>query len=171
MDPTPPTLDYVPDEEDAEAGRTIYFDMDGTIADLYGVQPKNGMDVFQRLDNNDATVYYEAKPIQKYVDLLKEYKGMGYRIGIITAGSRFPPDTPQSTKDQMNKDTEMYKKKWLTEHGLMPYIDSFTFVPYGTSKYEVAEDKTGVLVDDEDKVLNTWFSDKIKAVNDNKARF
>ena len=57
--------DYIPTQEDA--GRTVYFDMDGTIADLYGVKPKvtdysqgKELNVFQRLDANDADVYKEA---------------------------------------------------------------------------------------------------------------
>lgn len=146
--------------------RTVYFDMDGTIADLYGVP-----DVFKRLDNNDASPYLEAAPIPEYIEMLKEFKSLGHRIGIITAGSRFPPNTPEDVKKQMNIDTEEVKKKWLDKQGLTPYIDTFQFIPYGVSKYSVAEDKTGILVDDEDKVLNTWFSDRIKAVNKNKAKF
>ena len=157
-------LEYKPDPRDAMDGRTVYFDMDGTIADLYGVP-----NVFQRLDNNDATAYRDAAPIPEYVNMMHQFKEMGYRIGIITAGSRFPPNTPQEIKDKMNEETEANKIEWLRDKGLWGIIDTFQFVPYGTSKYEVAEDKTGILVDDEDKVLNQWFSDRIKAVNKNKA--
>lgn len=136
----------------------MYFDMDGTLVNLYAVK-----DVFKRLDNNDATPYREAPEIPEYVQMLRDAKNMGYRIGIITAGSRFPPGTSEEVKDKMNKETEENKKKWLEEHGLMPFIDTFQFVPYGVSKYDVAEDKTGILVDDDEKVLRTWFSDRIKA--------
>lgn len=157
-------LDYVPNQGDAQGGRTVYFDMDGTIADLYGVK-----DVFKRLDNNDASPYREAAPIVEYIDMMHHFKEMGYRVGIITAGSRFPPGTPQSIKDMMNKETEANKIGWLKTHGIWALLDSFQFIPYGVSKYEMAQDKTGILVDDEDKVLNTWYSDRIKAVNHNKA--
>ena len=143
---------------------TVYFDMDGTLADLYGVH-----DVFKRLDSNDATVYLEAEPISKYVDRLKEFKAMGYMIGIITAGLRFPAGTPDDIRDKMNEDTAEAKQQWLHENGISPYTDSFQFVPYGVSKYEVAKDKTGILVDDDDRALNTWYSDRIKAINDYKA--
>lgn len=169
-------FEYIPNKQDAEGGRTVYFDMDGTIADLSGVKPKvtdysdgQELNVFQRLDSNDADVYKEAAPIPYYIEMMKELKQMGYRIGIITTGSRFPPNTPQDVKDKMNADTEVAKREWLTEQGLTPIINTFQFVPYGVSKYEVAEDKTAILVDDEDKVLNTWYSDRIKAVNTNKA--
>lgn len=156
--------DYILNPQDAELGRTIYFDMDGTIADLYGVT-----DCFKRLDNNDASVYLEAKPIPEYVQLMYKARDMGYRVGIITAGSRFPPDTPQPIKDQMNKDTEEAKRKWLEQQGLASLVSVFHFVPYGVSKYDVADDRTGILVDDSDAMLNEWFSDKIKAIPRNKA--
>lgn len=155
---------YKPNAWDGEAGRTVYFDMDGTLADLYGVH-----DVFHRLDNNDASVYFEAAPIPKYTTMLRDFKRMGYRVGIITAGSRFPPNTPEEVKAQMNIETEAAKIKWLEKYGLDGFIDTFQFIPYGVSKYDVAEDKTGILVDDEDKVLRTWYSDRIKAINENKA--
>lgn len=159
-------MEYLPSPHDAEAGRTVYFDMDGTLADLYSVH-----DVFHRLDNNDASVYYEAAPIPKYVEMLKEFKRMGYRVGIITAGSRFPPGTPDDVKAVMNVETEKAKLAWLDKEQLSGFVDTFQFIPYGVSKYDVAEDKTAILVDDEDKVLNKWYSDRIKAVNENKAKF
>ena len=37
---------------------TIYFDMDGTIANLYGV-----IDWLPKLHNSDASPYMEAKPL------------------------------------------------------------------------------------------------------------
>lgn len=155
---------YVPNTEDAQGGRTAYFDMDGTIADLYGVT-----DCFKRLDNNDASVYLEAKPIPEYVKLMYEARDMGYRIGVITAGSRFPPNTPQLVKDKMNRDTENAKKQWLEQQGLASLVNVFHFVPYGISKYDVADDRTGILIDDNDAMLNEWYSDTIKAIPKNRA--
>ena len=119
------SVNYVPNTQDAQDGRTIYFDIG---------------DVFKRLDNHDTS-------IPKY---LKEFKRMGYRIGIIAT----------SIPDKM----EEAKQQWLQKNAISPYVDSFQVIPQGVSKYEVAEDKTGVLVTDDDKVLNTWFSDRIKII-------
>ena len=116
---------YVPNTQDAQGGRTIYFDIG---------------DVLKRLDNNDIS-------IPKY---LKEFKRMGYRIGIIATSS---PDKMEEAKQQ-----------WLQKNTISPYADSFQLIPQGVNKYEVAEDKTGVLVSDDDKALNTWFSDRIKII-------
>ena len=118
-------VNYVPNTQDAQGGRTIYFDIG---------------DVFKRLDNNDIS-------IPKY---LKEFKRMGYRVGIIAT----------SIPDKM----EEAKQQWLQKNAISPYVDSFQVIPQGVSKYEVAEDKTGVLVSDDDKALNTWFSDRIKII-------
>lgn len=109
------SFNYVPNIQDAQDGRTIYFDIDNVLS-----------------------------PIPKY---LKEFKKMGYRIGIIATSS------PEEAKQQ-----------WLQENDISSYVDSFQVIPQGVSKYEVAEDKTGVLVSDDDKALNTWFSDRIKII-------
>lgn len=119
------SFNYVPNTQDAQDGRTIYFDIG---------------DVSKHLDNNDTSIL-------KY---LKEFKRMGYKIGIITT----------SSQDKM----EEVKQQWLQENDISSYVDSFQVIPQGVSKYEVAEDKTGVLVSDDDKALNTWFSDRIKII-------
>ena len=115
------SFNYVPNTQDAQGGRTIYFDIDNVLS-----------------------------PIPKHVDMLKEFKKMGYRIGIVATSS---PDKMEEAKQQ-----------WLERQGLTPFIDSFQLIPQDVSKYEVAEDKTGVLVSDDDKALNTWFSDRIKII-------
>ena len=46
---------------------TVFFDMDGTIVDLYGVE-----NVFKRLDNGDATPYAEAKAINEEREAAEE---------------------------------------------------------------------------------------------------
>lgn len=120
------SFNYVPNTQDAQGGRTIYFDVG---------------DVFKQTDTSDLS------PIPKY---LKEFKRMGYRIGIIAT----------SSQDKM----EEAKQQWLQKNAISPYVDSFQFIPQGVSKYEIAEDKTGVLVSDDDKALNTWFSDRIKII-------
>ena len=112
------SFNYIPNTQDAQDGRTIYFDTDSVLS-----------------------------PIPKYVDMLKEFKRMGYRIGIIATSS-----------------SEEAKQQWLQKNTISPYVDSFQVIPQGVSKYEVAEDKTGVLVSDDDKALNTWFSDRIKII-------
>ena len=74
----------------------------------------------------------------KYANLMKQLKNEGKRVGIIS----WSPKEPDSDLD----------------------VDEFKVVPYGTSKWDVADDKAGsILYDDDDKALNTWFSDRVKA--------
>ena len=62
--------------------RTIYFDMDGTIANLYEVE-----NWLPKLINSDPTPYEEAEPMVNMKDLsglLKDLQHMGIRIGIVS---------------------------------------------------------------------------------------
>ena len=60
---------------------TIYFDMDGTIADLYNVDNWLG-----KLEKEDFSPYEVAKPlidVEKFSDILIKLKDKGYKIGIM----------------------------------------------------------------------------------------
>lgn len=144
----------------------VFFDMDGTIVDLYGVE-----NVFKRLDNGDATPYAEAKSIPNMVNTLREYQSSGKKIVIITALGRHP-ENPSYDTNKMDEETIINKKKWLIDNGIV--VDGFHAVPYGTDKYEVAireygsEGAEGTIVDDDDRVLNKWFGPKVKAIPENK---
>ena len=61
---------------------TIYFDMDGTLSDLYGVE-----NWLNYLINSDALPYEIAKPLVRLNSLariLNRLQKQGYRIGIIS---------------------------------------------------------------------------------------
>lgn len=61
---------------------TIFFDMDGTIADLYGVE--NWLDY---LINADALPYEIAKPLIRLsalAKILNRLQKQGYKIGVIS---------------------------------------------------------------------------------------
>ena len=62
--------------------RAIYFDMDGTIANLYGVE--NWLDY---LINSDPTPYKVARPLvnmNSLARLLNRLQADGYHIGIVS---------------------------------------------------------------------------------------
>ena len=64
---------------------TIYFDMDGTIADLYGAQ-----DWLPRLRAYDAKAYTEARPLCNMNTLarkLNKIQRKGVKTGVISWGS------------------------------------------------------------------------------------
>ena len=137
--------------------KVVYFDMDGTIADLYGVS-----DCFKRLDNMDATVYSEAKPIDKYINMLKEFHTMGYKVIILSA-------LGMVSSKRFDKDTIRNKGIWLDTYVGKEYIDERIYIPNTKHKELYQLFGKGILVDDDDRVLMNWDYDRIKATNSNKA--
>ena len=61
---------------------TIYFDMDGTIANLYGVE-----NWLPKLQNEDASPYIDATPLVRLstlARLLNRLQKNGHKIGIVS---------------------------------------------------------------------------------------
>jgi hypothetical protein len=127
--------------------RTIFFDMDGTIADLYGVE--NWLDF---LIASDSLPYEIAKPLIRLSALariLHRLQGEGYRVGIISWLSK------NSTPEYDEKVTEA-KKNWLKTHLPSVEFDEINIVPYGTAKEKFAKTEKDILFDDEEKNRQNW---------------
>lgn len=126
---------------------TIYFDMDGTIANLYGVT-----DWLPKLRAEDASPYAEAEPLTDMENLqllLAILQNRGYKIGIISWLSK------NSTKSY-DKIVRKTKIEWL--RAMLPKIqfDEMHIVKYGTRKDYVAKDKNGIIFDDDERVREKW---------------
>lgn len=123
---------------------TINFDMDGTIADLYGVDGWLDM-----LTAEDTTPYAIAKPLvnlrvfARYVNKLTK---AGHTINIISW-------TSKKGSEEYNEAVAEVKKEWLKIHLKSVTFSAIHIVPYGTPKEDIA---TGVLFDDEEKNRNSW---------------
>jgi len=134
---------------------TIYFDMDGTIANLYGVE-----NWLPKLRAEDATPYEEAAPMVDTFELsaiLIDLQLNGYKIGIISWLAK------GSTKEY-DKKVRNAKKEWLTATFPEIEFDEMHFVKYGTRKDYVAKDKDGLIFDDDERVRDKW---RGRAVNPN----
>ena len=71
--------------------KAIIFDMDGTIANLYGVK-----DWLPKLRSDDPSPYLDAEPMVNLNDLasqLRTLKSAGYTIGIISWLSKFSSES------------------------------------------------------------------------------
>lgn len=126
---------------------TIFFDMDGTIADLYGVE--NWLDY---LIASDTLPYAIAKPLLRLNSLarvLNKLQREGYRIGIISWLSK------SGTEEYNNAVTEV-KKNWLKKHLASVHFDEINIVKYGTPKQMFARTENDILFDDEEKNRNNW---------------
>lgn len=140
-------------------GKMICFDMDGTIADLYGV---NGW--LDSLHNEDPTPYLIARPMWDMNALrrvLLRLAEQGWEIRVIS----------WLAKDS----TDSYKK--LVREAKLAWLRLFNFptdkvhlVAYGTTKADCVrryfDGEPMVLVDDNDKVRNGWhLGDTIDPMN------
>ena len=126
---------------------TIYFDMDGTIANLYGVE--NWLDY---LRNNDETPYTIAEPLVRLASLariLNNLQRKGYKIGIISWLAK------NSSTDYDEKVTKA-KRAWLNKHLHSVRFDEINIVTYGTPKQMFAKTNNDILFDDEAKNRNDW---------------
>ena len=123
----------------------IWFDMDGTIADLYGVE--NWLDYLMA---SDTTPYLAAKPLVN-LSLLARYlnraQKVGHEIGIISW-------TSKGGTDLYNGEVALAKMVWLHKHLPSVVWDNIKIVAYGTNKYETCGD--GILFDDEKPNRETW---------------
>lgn len=126
---------------------TIFFDMDGTIADLYGVE--NWLDY---LIASDALPYEIAKPLIRLnalARILNRLQKQGYKVGVISWLAK------NSNTDYDEKVTKA-KREWLKKHLASVNFDEIHIVKYGTPKQTFAKTESDVLFDDEEKNRNDW---------------
>lgn len=125
--------------------KKIWFDMDGTIANLYGV---TGW--LEMLIAEDTTPYTIAKPLLNLSILaryLNKVQKMGYEIGIISWGSK------NSTEDYLKK-VACAKYHWLLKHLPSVNWDYVKITNYGINKWETCRE--GILFDDEEQNRTNW---------------
>lgn len=123
----------------------IWFDMDGTIADLYAVENWLPM-----LRNSDPTPYAKAAPMCRMCSLARQLNSLqrkGYTIGIISWLSK------ESTAEY-DELVRQAKREWLAKHLPSVEWDVIEIVPYGTPKHEICG--SGILFDDEARNRDNW---------------
>ena len=126
---------------------TIFFDMDGTIADLYGVE--NWLDY---LIASDALPYEIAKPLIRLNALarvLNRLQKQGYKVGVISWLAK-------NSNTDYDENVTRVKKEWLKKHLASVNFDEIHIVKYGTPKQTFAKTENDILFDDEEKNRNDW---------------
>lgn len=127
--------------------KAIYFDMDGTIADLYGAK-----DWLERLIAKDESPYANATVLVN-MSLLARYlnklKAIGYTVGVVSWLAK------GSTKDY-DKKVIKAKTEWLARHLKSVEFDEINIVAYGTPKSTVVGITDGILFDDEEPNRKEW---------------
>lgn len=125
--------------------KEIWFDMDGTIANLYAVE--GWLDY---LINEDVFPYAKAATMLNFslfARLLNKLQADGWKIGIISW-------TSKKGSEEYNLAVELAKRAWLTKHLASVEWDEIRIVRYGTNKY--IECGGGILFDDEEGNREAW---------------
>lgn len=133
--------------------KIVVFDMDGTLADFYGV---DGW--LEDLRAENTRPYEVAAPLFSMVSLkrqIRQLKALGWVFEVVTWGSK------QSTEEFLNR-TESAKLNWLKRYGLLDEMANVQVVPYGVPKHQLA---SGILFDDNQEICSAWENAGGTAVN------
>lgn len=128
----------------------LCFDMDGTIADLYGV-----IDWLPMLRAELPTPYKTAKPMWDMLRLkkaLEKAQAQGIEVCVITWLS-------MNSSKYFKRVSRKAKLEWLKTNDF-PY-DRFFAIQYGTTKANsirkiVEENESAILFDDNEKIRKGW---------------
>lgn len=132
---------------------TIWWDMDGTIANLYAVD--GWLDMLRAYDE---TPYVEAEVMLNmavFARYLHKVQQLGYRIGVISWLSKMPtPEYDEAVTEA--------KLDWLMKHLPSVRWDEINIVAHGTPKQNFMETENDILFDDEDKNRANWYGEAYK---------
>ena len=131
--------------------KKIYFDMDGTVADLYGSD--NWLD---NLQNERNGVFNNLSPLVDMNELAivcHRLINNGYSFGIITW-------LPMGASYEYERVCEQEKREWANE--FMPWVSEFYAQSYGVPKQyaPIKRVQNMVLVDDNTEVRAMWNAEK-----------
>lgn len=127
--------------------KAIYFDMDGTIADLYGVE-----NWLENILQRNIRPYKEAKTLVRMASLarlLNKLQRQGYIIGIVSWLAK-------NSTQEYNERVTQAKVDWLHKHLPSVQWNELHIVEYGTPKQTVVQYNKGILFDDEEQNRMNW---------------
>ena len=122
----------------------INFDMDGTIANLYGVEGW-----LDDLNNKSERPYRMAKPLVNLSSLARVLNGLqrnGYEIAVISWLAK-------NSNAEYDERVTRAKMEWLENHLPSVKWDKISIVAYGTPKSTCGN---GILFDDEEPNRKEW---------------
>ena len=127
--------------------KTIVFDMDGTLANFYGVKTW-----LADLAQENTRPYEVAEPLYDMAELnaiITKLHKKGYTIVVTTWLAK-------NGTQEFNDRTRAVKKEWLKRYGFT--YDKIHLVKYGTTKADCTRKIGGyqILVDDNAKIRKGW---------------
>lgn len=124
--------------------KMIWFDMDGTIANLYGVE--NWLPMLIANDPKPYRIAGTLLNMNKLARQLNAVQRAGYRIGIISWLSK-------NSNPEYDEAVTAAKLWWLKKHLHSVNFDEIKIVAYGTPKHTLCR---GILFDDENQNREAW---------------
>ena len=127
---------------------TVWLDMDGTIANFYGVE-----NWLEDLQTGKTRPYEIAKSLYDSKDLNKvlfNLKARGYKVGIISWSAKC------ATAEYTRRIKEA-KIQWLKKQKIYNLLDEILITEYGIRKADTCRKYgRGILVDDEQRNREEW---------------
>ena len=127
--------------------KKIYFDLDGTIYDLYGIE-----NWLEKLQTEKENVFLEGKFLVNYndfMDCIRFLLECGYTFGVITW---LPMQASPEYEEQCRKE----KLEWVREY--LPFVSEINITSYGMPKQNCIQKraKTMILIADNIEVCKMW---------------
>ena len=121
--------------------KIVYLDMDGTIADLYGIN-----NWLERLRDEDSTIFTECETLITEKALFDLYPVEKYEIRILSM-------TPKKATKRYRMSVIAQKNEWLDTH--FPHIKKRIYLPYGHNK-NLKNSVNKILIDDNEIIRNNF---------------
>lgn len=124
----------------------IAFDMDGTLADLYGVKGWLADLLAEKTDP-----YERAKPLVNlsvFARTVHKLQARGYRFAVVSCTSKGGSET-------YKQKIAVAKQKWLKQHLPSVEWDEIFIIDYDTPKVSVVNEPS-ILFDDEERHRKAW---------------
>lgn len=121
--------------------KTVYLDMDGTIANLYGIE-----NWLPRLRAEDKTIFLECEPMISEKELLNKFPTENFEMKILSM-------TPLNATENYCLNVINQKNEWLNKY--FPSITKRIYKPYGHNK-NLKNSENAILIDDSEPIRNSW---------------
>lgn len=124
--------------------KSIWFDMDGTIANLYGTE-----DWLTKILAENTEPYEQARPLinmQSLARVLNRLRRAGYSINVVSWLSK-------GGSLEYGERVKQAKILWLRKHLTSVVFDRIDIIPYGEPKHN---GRYGILFDDEQHNRECW---------------
>lgn len=129
----------------------IYFDLDGTLYDLYGLP-----DWLEKLRNEQAGAYTDGEPLfdeNSFYNIISDLLLEGVKFGVITW-------LAMQASEEYEASTTEEKRNWCKK--FLPFIETFAAQSYGTPKQKAIGKHSAIeiLIDDNPDVCRVWETKK-----------